>query len=99
MEKKQPLQQKLLGKLSSSLQKTETRSMYITLYTTLWSMSSQAIWELASGSSTGALLVSSFNVKWRCYAHAGGVEESKFCLFSVVFPCKVYLQCLFKILL
>jgi hypothetical protein len=26
------LQQKLLGKLVSSLQKTETRSMYITIY-------------------------------------------------------------------
>jgi hypothetical protein len=34
----------------------------------------------------GALLVSLFNVKWRCYAWAEGVEESKFCLFSVVFP-------------
>jgi hypothetical protein len=32
MEKRQPLQQKLLGKLISSLQKTETRSIYITLY-------------------------------------------------------------------
>jgi hypothetical protein len=32
MEKRQPLQQKLLGKLVSSLQKTETRSVYITLY-------------------------------------------------------------------
>jgi hypothetical protein len=31
-------------------------------------------------------LVSPFNVKWRCSAQAGGVEESKFCLFSVVFP-------------
>jgi hypothetical protein len=30
-------------------------------------------------------LVSPFNVKWRCYAQAGGVEESKFCLFLVVF--------------
>jgi hypothetical protein len=29
---------------------------------------------------------SPFNVKWRCYVQAGGVEESKFCLFSVVFP-------------
>jgi hypothetical protein len=28
----------------------------------------------------GALLVSPFNVKWRCYAQAGGVEESKFLL-------------------
>jgi hypothetical protein len=25
-------------------------------------------------------------MKWRCSAQAGGVEESKFCLFSVVFP-------------
>jgi hypothetical protein len=25
-------------------------------------------------------------MKWRCYAQAGGVEESKFCLFLVVFP-------------
>jgi hypothetical protein len=40
---------------------------------------------LASG-GMGALLVSPFNVKWGCYAQAGGVEESKFCLFSVVFP-------------
>jgi hypothetical protein len=32
MEKRQPLQQKLLGKLVSSLQKTETRSKYITIY-------------------------------------------------------------------
>jgi hypothetical protein len=32
MEKRQPLQLKLLGKLVSSLQKTETRSMFITLY-------------------------------------------------------------------
>jgi hypothetical protein len=30
--KKDSLQQKLLGKLVSSLQKTETRSMYITLF-------------------------------------------------------------------
>jgi hypothetical protein len=40
---------------------------------------------LASG-SVGALLVFLFNVKWECYARARGVEESKFCLFSVVFP-------------
>jgi hypothetical protein len=39
-----------------------------------------------SGSGLGALLVSPFNVKWRCCVQAGGVEESKFCLFSVVFP-------------
>jgi hypothetical protein len=49
------------------------------------SASSQAVWALASGGA-GALLVSPFNVKWRCYAQAGGVEESKFCFFSVVFP-------------
>jgi hypothetical protein len=41
---------------------------------------------LLSGGGVGALLVSLFNVKWRCYVQAGGVEESKFCLFSVVFP-------------
>jgi hypothetical protein len=32
----------------------------------------------------GALLVSLFNVEWRCSVQAGGVEGSKFCLFSVV---------------
>jgi hypothetical protein len=32
MEKRQPLQQMLLGKLDICLQKTETRSMFITLY-------------------------------------------------------------------
>jgi hypothetical protein len=52
----------------------------------LWSASSQAVWALPSGGGTGAFLVSPFNVKWRCYAQAGGVEESKFCLFLVVFP-------------
>jgi hypothetical protein len=42
---------------------------------------------LPFGGSTGALLVSPFNVKWRRrYVQAGGVEESQFCLFSVVFP-------------
>jgi hypothetical protein len=46
---------------------------------------------LPSG-SLGALLVSPFNVKWRCYAQAGGVEESKFCLFLVVFPLR-YISC------
>jgi hypothetical protein len=35
---------------------------------------------------SGALLVSPFDVKWWCYACGGGVEESKFCLFLVVFP-------------
>jgi hypothetical protein len=39
-----------------------------------------------SGGGAGALLVSPFNVEWGCYAQARGVEESKFCLFSVVFP-------------
>jgi hypothetical protein len=34
----------------------------------------------------GALLVSPFNMMWRCYEEAGGMEESKFCLFLVVFP-------------
>jgi hypothetical protein len=52
---------------------------------TLWSASSQAVWALASGSS-GALLVSPFNIEWECYVRAGAVEESKFCIFSVVFP-------------
>jgi hypothetical protein len=41
---------------------------------------------LQSGGGVGALLVSPFDVKWRFYAQAGGVEGSKFCLFSVVFP-------------
>jgi hypothetical protein len=40
----------------------------------------------ASGGGPGALLVSPFNMKWRCSAQAGGVEGSKFCLFLVVFP-------------
>jgi hypothetical protein len=53
---------------------------------TLWSASSQAVWALVSGGGPGALLVSPFNVKWRCCAQAGGVEKSKFCLFSVFFP-------------
>jgi hypothetical protein len=29
---------------------------------------------------------SPFNMEWGCYVQAGGVEELKFCLFSVVFP-------------
>jgi hypothetical protein len=52
-----------------------------------WSMSSQAIWAQATG-GPGALLVSPFNVKWRCSALAGGVEGSKFCLFLVVLPAR-----------
>jgi hypothetical protein len=51
----------------------------------LVSVSSQAVWALASGSA-GALLVSPFNMKWGCYVWPGGVEESKFCLFLVAFP-------------
>jgi hypothetical protein len=27
-------------------------------------------------------------MEWGCYAQAEGVEESKFCLFSVVFPAR-----------
>jgi hypothetical protein len=54
-------------------------------YLTLWSGSSQAVWALASGGGVGALLISPFNVKWRCYAQAGGVQESQFCLFSWFF--------------
>jgi hypothetical protein len=34
----------------------------------------------------GALLISVFNVKWRCSVQAGGVEGSKFCLFLVALP-------------
>jgi hypothetical protein len=34
----------------------------------------------------GALLVSPFNVKWRCSVQAGSVEGSMFCLLRVVFP-------------
>jgi hypothetical protein len=49
------------------------------------STSSQAVWVGATG-SPGALLVSLFNVKWRCSVLAGGVAGSKFCLFSVVLP-------------
>jgi hypothetical protein len=45
------------------------------------------IWVLPYG-GTGALLVSLFNMEWECYAQAGGMEESEFCLFSVVFPLK-----------
>jgi hypothetical protein len=46
------------------------------------------VWELAPGGGVGALLVSPVNVKWRFYAQAGGVEESKFCLFLLVFSVK-----------
>jgi hypothetical protein len=52
-----------------------------------WSASSQAVWAPATG-SLGALLVSPFNMTWRFSAPAGGVEGSKFCLFSVIMPAK-----------
>jgi hypothetical protein len=29
-------------------------------------------------------------MEWGCYAWAGGVEESEFCLFLVVFPAKCF---------
>jgi hypothetical protein len=51
------------------------------------SVSSQAVWARATG-GPGALLISPFNVKWRCSALAGGVEGSKFYLFSVVLPAR-----------
>jgi hypothetical protein len=51
------------------------------------SASFQAIWARATG-RPGALLVSPFNMKWRFSAPAGGVEWSKFCLFSVVLPAR-----------
>jgi hypothetical protein len=40
------------------------------------------------GGGQGNLLVSPFNVEWGCYAQAGGVEESNFCLFLVIFPAR-----------
>jgi hypothetical protein len=48
---------------------------------------SQAVWAPVTG-GLGTLLVSPFNMKWRCSAPAGGVEGSKFCLFSVVLPAR-----------
>jgi hypothetical protein len=51
------------------------------------SASSQAVWAQVTG-GPGALLVSPFNMKWRCFVPAGGVEGSKFCLFSVVLPAR-----------
>jgi hypothetical protein len=48
---------------------------------------SQAVWARVTGGPR-ALLVSPFNVKWRCSALAGGVEGSKFCLFLVVLPAR-----------
>jgi hypothetical protein len=51
------------------------------------SVSSQAIWVWVTGGPE-ALLVSLFNMKWRFSVPAGGVEGSKFCLFSVIMPAK-----------
>jgi hypothetical protein len=51
------------------------------------SMSFQAVWAWVAG-GPGALLVSPFNLKWRCSVLAGGVEWSEFCLFSVTLPAK-----------
>jgi hypothetical protein len=51
------------------------------------STSSQAVWAWATG-SPGALLVSPFNMMWRFSVLAGGVEGSKFCLFSMVLPAR-----------
>jgi hypothetical protein len=56
----------------------------------LWSASSEAVWELASGGSTGTLLDSQFNVEWGWYALAGGVEETEFYLSSMVFPVRCF---------
>jgi hypothetical protein len=50
-------------------------------------MSFHAVWVRAIG-GLEAFLVSLFNVKWRFSALAGGVEGSKFCLFSVVLPAR-----------
>jgi hypothetical protein len=52
-------------------------------------MSSQVVWARATG-IPGSLLVSPFNVKGRFFALAGGVEGSKFCLFSVILPAKCF---------
>jgi hypothetical protein len=35
-----------------------------------------------------ALLVSLFNLEWRCYVEAGGVVVLEFYLFLVVFPAR-----------
>jgi hypothetical protein len=51
------------------------------------SASSQAVWAWVTG-GPGALLISPLNMKWRCSALAGGVEGSKFCLFSVILPAR-----------
>jgi hypothetical protein len=51
------------------------------------SESSQAVCARVAG-RLGALLIFPFNVKWRFSAPAGGVEGSKFCLFSVVLPAR-----------
>jgi hypothetical protein len=50
-------------------------------------MSSQVVWARVTG-GPGALLVSPFNIKWRCSEQAGSVEGSKFCLFSMALPAR-----------
>jgi hypothetical protein len=55
--------------------------------TVSWSASSQAVWVVATG-GPGAHLVCLFNMSWRFSSLAGGVEESKLCLFSVIMPAK-----------
>jgi hypothetical protein len=62
------------------------------------SASSQAVWAWVTG-SPGALLISPFNVKWRCSAPVGGVEGVKVLPLLGGFTCKVCLQCLSMILL
>jgi hypothetical protein len=43
--------------------------------------------DLASGCA-GVLLVSPYNVAWRSYVQAGGLEVSEFCFFLVFFPAR-----------
>jgi hypothetical protein len=51
------------------------------------SVSSQVVWARATG-GPGAVLISLFNMKWRCSAPAGCAEGLKFCLFSLVLPAR-----------
>jgi hypothetical protein len=60
------------------------------------SVFSQAIWEQMTG-SLGTLLVSPFNVNWRCSARSGGGEGVNVLTLLGGFPCKVCLQRLSKI--
>jgi hypothetical protein len=65
---------------------------------TWWSVSSQDVWALPSHGGMGALLVSSFNVDLGS-VRGLGVWRSQSFASSRSFSCKVYLQCLSKILL